>query len=159
MAVWQFDLCLIGQESAPPFFADMGWESPGLPARSTLGAQDTLIGAFGFPWLMMDDWVVFGTENGTRVDFIFDEQYDVQIHIRIDASAVDPKLDAICAFADALRGRLFDPTNATLISPDTGSLATALAASRAGVFSQSPSAFLSRLKKLSTVETHASRDP
>lgn len=145
MAVWQYDLFLVGEKNALPLLTDDGWELPQLPAASTLSAQRILVDTLGIPWLMMDDWVVFGNENSTRVDLMFDESDSVEIHVRIDASVVDAKLDAVCAFAGALNGRFFDPASCVPIQPDRNSLASALAASRAAAFSRSPRSFLAGL--------------
>jgi hypothetical protein len=67
MAIWQYDLFLVGEDDALPFLTDDSWELPQLPAASTLSAQRTLVGSLGFPWLMMDDWVAFGSEESTAL--------------------------------------------------------------------------------------------
>jgi hypothetical protein len=97
----------------------------------------------GYPWLMMDDWVVFGSEQGTRIDLNFDGPNKVEIRIRLDASATEPELDGVCAFASELGGRLFDPATGAILPPDRCSVASALATSRAAAFAHSPRSFLS----------------
>jgi hypothetical protein len=97
----------------------------------------------GYPWLMMDDWVVFGSEEGTRIDLMFNGANEVEIRIRLNASATETELDAVCTFAGELGGRLFDPTTGALLQPDLSSVASALATSRAAAFSRSPRSFLS----------------
>ena len=74
MAIWQYDLFVVGEGRALPLSMDGGWDLPELPAASTLSAQRTFVGSMGNPWLMMDDWVVFGSENSTRIDLMFNEQ-------------------------------------------------------------------------------------
>jgi hypothetical protein len=147
MAVWQYDLFVVGEGNAVPFLTDDGWELAQLSAASTLNAQRTLVDSMGFPWLMMHDWVVFGSEESTRVDLMFDSPDNVEIRIRLDASVTDTELDAICAFASELRGQLFDPATRTLIQPDRSSIAAAFAKSPAAMFSQSPRSFLSGQSK------------
>jgi hypothetical protein len=142
MTIWQYDLFLVGEGNALPFLTEDGWQIPCLPAASTLSAQQTLVNSLGQPWLMMTDWIVIGNEKSTRVDLMFDESDSVEIRIRIDASAVDAKLDTVCAFALALRSRFFDPTTQLLLPPDRSSVAAALATSRAATFSRSPRFFL-----------------
>ena len=127
MAIWQHDLFFIGDGDARPLLRGDGWDIPTLAAASTLRAQLALIGSMGYPWLMMDDWVVFGSEEGTRVDLIFDELNEVEITVRLDASATETELDAVCAFANKLGGRLFDPTTGAFLQPDVCSVAFALA--------------------------------
>jgi hypothetical protein len=138
----QYDLFLIGEEDSLPLQTDGGWDLPALPAASTLRAQQTLAGSMGDPWLMMEDWVVFGREDSTRVDLIFGDTDKVEIHIRLDASAHESELVAICLFVGELNSRLFDPATCTLLQPDRISLATALAASQAAAFSRAPQSYL-----------------
>jgi hypothetical protein len=147
MAIWQYDLFFIGEGDARPLLTDDGWDIPPLSAASTLRAQRALVGSMGYPWLMMDDWVVFGSEQGTRIDLNFDGLSEVEIRIRLDASATEPELDAVCAFASELGGRLFDPTTGAFLQPDRCSVASALATSRAAAFAHSPRSFLSELSR------------
>lgn len=143
MAVWQYDLFLVGEGDALPLLTDDGWDLPQFPAASTLSAQRTLVGSMGYPWLMMDDWVVFGSENSTRIDLIFNGADEVEIRVRLDASATEAELDAICNFAGELGSRFFDPATGELLQPDRSSVASALAMSRATTFSCAPQSFLS----------------
>jgi hypothetical protein len=143
MAVWQYDLFLVGEGNALPLLMDDGWDLPQLPAASTLNAQATLADSMGHPWLMMNDWVVFGNEESTRIDFMFNEADEVEIRVRLSASASAADLDAVCRFACELHCKLFDPTTGVLLQPDRSSVASAWAMSRAAGFSQSPRAFLS----------------
>jgi len=62
MDAWQYDLFLVGKRDALSVLTDCGWDLPQFPAASTLSAQLTLVGLLGYPWLMMDDWVVFGAK-------------------------------------------------------------------------------------------------
>jgi len=143
MAIWQYDLFVIGEGHTRPLRTDDGWDIPPVSAASTLIAQRAVVGSMGYPWLMMDDWVVFGSEQGTRIDLNFDGPNKVEIRIRLDASATEPELDAVCAFASELGGRLFDPATGAILPPDRCSVASALATSRAAAFAHSPRSFLS----------------
>ncbi len=145
MAAWQFDLFFVGEGSIAPVFVDEGWELPSLPAASTLQAQRILVGSMGNPWLMTDNKIVFGDEQGTRVDFLFGDTDEVEISVRLSALATAPELEAVCDFAAALRGTLFDPATGTTIQPDRNSVTSALAGSRAAAFTRSPRAFLENL--------------
>lgn len=146
MAIWQYDLFVIGDGDARPILRGDGWDIPSLSAASTLKAQQALAGSMGIPWLMMDDWVVFGSEQGTRIDLMFDGPNEVEIRIRLDASATEPELHAVCAFASGFGGRLFDPTTSAFLQPDLALVASALAHSRAAAFAHSPRSFLSKLE-------------
>ena len=142
MAIWQYDLFVMGDGDARPVLTGDGWNIPSLSAGSTLEAQEALVGSMGYPWLMMDDWMVFGCEHGTRIDLIFDGPDQVEIRIRLDASATEPDLHAVCAFASGVGGRLFDPTTGAFLQADLSSMASALGHSRAAAFAQSSRSFL-----------------
>jgi len=115
MAVWQYDLFLIGEGNVRPF--------------------------------LTDDWVVFGSEQGSRIDLMFDGEDEVAIRLRLNASATGSELDAVCAFVSEVGGRLLDTTTGALLQPDLRSVAAALATSRAAAFSRSPRSFLPRLSR------------
>jgi len=138
MAIWQYDLFVVGEGRALPLSMDGGWDLPQLPAASTLSAQRTLVGSMGDPWLMMDDWVVFGSENSTRIDLMFNEADKVEIRVRLDASASEADIDAVCTFACELGSRLFDPATGALLPPDRSAMTAALARSRTAAFARSP---------------------
>ena len=97
MAVWQYDLFLVREGQALPLLMNDGWELPQLPAASTLDAQEALAGSLGCPWLMMDDWVIFGNEERTRIDLMFNETDEVEIRIRLTASATGASLRLFAA--------------------------------------------------------------
>lgn len=146
MAIWQYDLFFIPDGDARPHLRGEGWDIPSLSAASTLRSQLALVGPIGYPWLMMDDWVVFGSEQGTRIDLIFDGEDEVEIGIRLDASATELEIDAVCAFVNGLGGKLFDPTTGAFLQPDRRSVASALATSGAVAFAHSPRSFLPALE-------------
>lgn len=143
MAVWQFDLFLVGEGHALPLLRDDGWDLPRLRAASTLNAQSALVGSMDYPWLMMDDWVVFGNEESTRIDLMFEEADQVEIRVRLSASATEADLDAIAASHVRYIASSLIPQRGALLQPDRLSLASALASSRAAAFSRSPRRFLS----------------
>ena len=145
MAAWQYDLFLVGEGSAAPVFVDEGWELPPLPAASTLHAQRILVGSIGNPWLMMDNWIVFGGEQGTRVDCWFGDADEVEIRVRLSALATESELGAVCDFTAALWCTLFDPETGAMIQPDRKSVVSALAGSRAAAFTRAPRTFLDNL--------------
>jgi hypothetical protein len=147
MAIWQFDLFLVRENDADPILMENGWLLPQLTAVSALKAQDILVEAMGAPWLMLEDWLVFGCENGTRVDLGFEGDDKVDIHIRLSPSATEAELDAVCRFTGAMKGCLFDPVTRTRLHPDRGTVAAALDNSRAAAFSRAPRAFLKTLSK------------
>jgi hypothetical protein len=143
MAVWRYDLFVVGEGKTLLLSMDGGWDLPRFPAASTLSAQRTSVGSMGDPWLMGDDRVVFGRENSTRIDFIFNEADEVEISVRLNASASEADLDTVCTFVCELGSRLFDPATGAVLQPDCSSVATALAKFPAATFARSPQSFLS----------------
>lgn len=131
MAIWQFDPFVLNANDVCRYSVENGWSLPPIPAGSILAAQRELLAALGHPWQMMPDWLVFGTENGNRVDLLFDGDDNVEIRIRLVASASDSELDGVCAFVGAFGGRLFDPATESTLHPDRKTLRAALSHSRA----------------------------
>jgi hypothetical protein len=146
MAIWQFDLFVVGRNSMLPRLSDDGWELPLLPAQSTLAAQRRLIDYLGRPWLMMADWIVFGHEESTRFDVFFDSADMAEIRIRLDASCTPADIDAVCVFTRELDSHLFDPSTQSLIDPEPRALRRALNASPAAAYLRDPIMYLSGLK-------------
>jgi hypothetical protein len=152
MAIWQFDLFIVPREGSQPVFSEDGWQLPQWSAASTLDAQRCLVDAFGCPWLMMEDWVVFGCENETRVDLLFDGADEVEIQLRLAVSASELELGAVCAFAVGLDGLFFNPATRAVLEPNRLSLAAALETSRAAKFSNNPRAFFAEFHNSPTAK-------
>jgi hypothetical protein len=87
MAIWQFDLSFVPKSGPMPWRVDDGHEVPSLDEMLTRRAEDWLAGRFGTPWLLMDDWLVFGEQNGHRVDLVRNEDGGCQLSARISALA------------------------------------------------------------------------
>ena len=146
MATWQFDLHLMSQGSPKPTASDDGLDFPGIPAKSALQIQETVGDSLGNPWLMMDDWLTFGTEIGTRVDFLFDDTDFVEVLVRLDANLNnDTLLDAICAQALELDCRYFDAQGGQFIEPQRELILHAMASSRAAKFVKNPHNFIDNI--------------
>lgn len=81
---------------------------------------------------MLENWIVYGIENGTRVDLLFDDTGTVEVKVRLDASANNNAvLDAICASALHLDCRYFDAQGRQFIEPLRDVILQAVASSRA----------------------------
>lgn len=90
---------------------------------------------------MLDNWIVFGDEQGTCVDFSFSDADEVEIRVRLSAFATASGLDAVCGFTAALRSKRFDPTTGSMLEPDRSSVAFALSGSCVAAFVRSPRSF------------------
>ena len=146
MAAWQFNLFLISKGEPMPVVAEYGLDIPGVPAESALYAQESLVNSLGQPWLMLENWIAYGAENGTRVDFHFDDTGTVEIQVRLDISANNMTvLDALCAMAQHLDWRYFDAQGRRFIEPLREAVLQAAAASRAAKFVRNPRDFIANL--------------
>lgn len=97
MAVWQFDLYLIPVDAPPPDTGGEAWDSPAIPWSHVRDVQEALAYYFGPPWMMLDDWLVFGPENGNRVDVQFDDELTASILVRCDIRDEAPQFLTIVA--------------------------------------------------------------
>lgn len=112
---------------------------PGVPARLALYAQENLVNSLGHPWLMLEDWIVYGVENGTRVDFYFDDPDNVGIKVRLDARESNGSVaEALCAIARHIDCKYFDAQAKQFIDPLPEAILQAVAASRAARFVRTP---------------------
>jgi hypothetical protein len=146
MAAWQFDLFLIPHGKPMPQASEDGLDIPGVPSKSALGAQASLLDCLGSPWLMMENWIVFGIENGTRVDFQFDEAGAVDVKVRLDVRANNAAvIDAICTLAAGLDSRFFDAQERQFIEPRQEVIQQAATSSKASKFARNPRHFIVNL--------------
>ncbi|MDC8756085.1 hypothetical protein [Janthinobacterium fluminis] len=146
MATWQFDLHLMYRGEPMPTASDDGLDIPGIPVKLALYVQEMIAGSLGKPWLMMDDWIVFGIETGTRVDLLFDEADSVEVLVRLDVSVDnDAFLDTICTLALQLNCSYFDVQGRQFIEPRRELLLQAMASSKAAKFVKSPRDFIAQI--------------
>ena len=95
---------------------------------------------------MLENWIVYGIENGTRVDFIFDDTGTVEVRVRLDVSANnDTVLDALCVLAPHLNCNYFDAQERQFVEPLRELLLQAMVSSRATKFVRSPRDFITNL--------------
>ena len=129
-----------------PSDTEDGLDIPGLPLRHARSIQENLLGCFGPPWLMLEDWIVLGDEKGTRIDLIFDETDTVDVKARLDVSADNDKmLDTLCAVAQHLGYCYFDVEGKQFIEPQKQVLLQAMSSSRAARFVKDPKDFIAKL--------------
>lgn len=146
MAAWQFDLFLIPKGEPMPATSEYGLDIPSVPATSALNAQKDLVEAFGQPWFMLENWIVYGIENGTRVDLHFDDTCTVEVRVRLDASVNNNAvLDAICTLASHLDCWYFDARGRQFIEPLREVVLQAMALSQAAKFVRRPRDFIENL--------------
>ena len=146
MATWQFDLFLIARDEAVPEVSGDGLETPGLPLQLAIEIQQALMQVFAPPWFMLEDWLVFGAEQGTRADLLFLDDDTMEVKLRLDASIDNgPVVGMACELARRLDCRLFDPGARCCIAPQPERVSQAIASSRAARFVSNPRGFLAQL--------------
>lgn len=112
---------------ALPNTAGDGWLPPLLSGAKIVQAQQILSEYFGSPWTMAEDWFVFGPENGSRVDVIFESENTGSITVRFDVRNEGVQFAAlICRLAQDLRCLFFSADLCCLIEPNGATLAVAL---------------------------------
>ena len=95
---------------------------------------------------MMDDWMVFGLEAGTRVDLFFDDTDFVEVLVRLDASVNnDALIDALCTLARKLDCSYFDVQKRKFIEPRRELLLQAIASKGAAQFVKNPREFIAQI--------------
>lgn len=130
MAVWQFDLYLIPVNMRAPDTSKEGWGMPALSQKQALAVQETLAHYFGPPWLMLEDWLVFGPENGNRVDIEFDD-VGSSVFVRCDVRIEAPQfLVLVAELARSNECRFFSPATTELIEPEWHQILHATARAR-----------------------------
>lgn len=116
-----------------------GHEAPSLGESLTGRAEDWLTVRFGKPWLLMDDWLVFGEENGHRVDLLRDEhggsQLSARISARTDAADFCSVLSELATTLDCI---FFSAEFWRPVEPTLQALSQALMESRASQFVRNP---------------------
>jgi hypothetical protein len=146
MATWQFELYLLPHGISNLIESGDGYDVPGVSVQAALRAQDGLVKAFGSPWLMLGDWLVYGDENGSRVDLLFDDVGTVQVNVRLDARTTNESaISSVCALASQLQCAFFSPENRQFITPQPQAVELALRESRAAKYVSNPRAYLESL--------------
>ena len=126
MAVWQFDLYFIPRGSAAPDTSLPDWE-PVLPAPVTYALQEDFVHYLGCPWFMLSDWLVFGPENGNRIDFNFVGTGDAIVQVRLDTRNEAPQFVVLIADLAKLHGCvLFNAESGEFVQADRDRLVDAL---------------------------------
>ena len=142
MAIWQFNLFIVRPDSLPTL-TDEGWDVPALPQELTAFAMQYLNGRFAVPFEMLPGWLVFGQENGNRVNASFEASVISELSVRIDAR--DPSttfIANICELADSLNCVFFSPESRIFVEPVPESVLLAQQSSRSASFAKSPTDFI-----------------
>jgi hypothetical protein len=139
MALWQFDISLVPKAGPMPWRVAEGHEVPSLGAPLIRSAEGLLTQQFGSPWLLMEDWLVFGEENDHRVDLLRNEDGSGQLSARVSARLASTSFCAtISQVAVVLDCVFFSAEFWRAVEPTPSALAQALSESRASQFVRNP---------------------
>jgi hypothetical protein len=127
MAIWQVDFHLIHTAGDLPDTKNDGWLPPLLAGEQVRRAQEVLRDYLGQPWQMVEDWFVFGPENGSRVDVVFETPNTASIVVRFDARSDNEQFPTLmCRLADSLDCVFFSPDIGTIIAANGAELMAAI---------------------------------
>jgi hypothetical protein len=119
MAAWQFDLYIVLSDAQPPLVSDEGWEPPPLPMHLVYSFQEELAHYLGPPWQMLNNWLVFGPENGNRIDILFESDEGAFVSVRCDVREEAPQFLVLVADLSRFHGcQFFSPNTREFIEPD-----------------------------------------
>ena len=122
-----------------PWRTEDGHEVPPLPESAAVQAHAWLCEHVGEPWRMLEGWLVFGQEQGSRVDLVFNEDRSANLSARVDVrSQYRGFVTALCELASVSNCLLFSVEHWTPVAPPIGELFSATERSRAAAFVRDP---------------------
>lgn len=128
MAAWQFDVYLIARSTSVPDLDAEYWETPSLSLTVVREIQEELAHYLGPPWQMLPEWIVFGPENGNRIDVVFETDDSGSVFVRCDLRQEAPQfLVLVCNLAHGQGCQLFNPKSRECIEPSLEALESAMA--------------------------------
>lgn len=132
MAQWQFDLYVVSSQAMARNAADACRESQLLPLSVVYDIQQELAHYMGPPWMMLADWLVFGPENGNRVDIIFEPELSASVCIRCDIREEAPQFLVLLSDLTRFLGcRFLSASNQELVEPELEKVLEAIRSSQA----------------------------
>lgn len=145
MAVWQFAVFVVPRDAERPKLVGDGWDVASLATGAWSRLEAKLRHELGAPNEMGDGMLMFGAENGDRVDLLTDDGY-CELVARFDARIPsEPFAEFICDLARTEGCVLFAPESGSEVQPVTADLVLALAASRSASFCKDPRGFLKKV--------------
>jgi hypothetical protein len=94
--------------------------------------QEELAHYMGPPWLMMGDWLVFGPENGNRIDILFEDDVGAEVSVRCDVREEAPQFLVLISDLVRFQGyRFFSPSTREFIEPELELILEAIRRSQA----------------------------
>ena len=140
MAIWQFDLALVPRSGPLPWKTADGHEVPAIESREVVTARNWLHAHYGVPWVMLEDWFVYGAEKSNRVDLLLNQDGTAEVRARIDArsEAAVQFVGELCELSSLLECVLFSAELWKSVEATPAALSLALERSRAAAFVRDP---------------------
>jgi hypothetical protein len=139
MAIWQFDLALIERSAPPPQRCEDCHEVAPLPPVKVVQARNWLQTTLGNPYSFVEDWYVYGSDAGCRVDVLVNDDQSAEISARIDARTdAHQFVTDLCALCRLLDCALFSAEKWCFLEPNPPAVQHALERSRAAAFVRNP---------------------
>lgn len=148
MAIWQFDLIFVPAGLPIPVSEGGAWAMPLLPESTVVDAHAALSERFGQPWQMCQGILVFGSEDGNRIEVVLDDAGDGELSARIDARLESTDFcEFLTMLAHELGSNLFSPELGSVIDATPEALIAALMSSQALAYALDPAEALRRAAK------------
>ena len=139
MAIWQFDLALFPRGGPQPWRIEDGHEVPPVQESEAVIAHAWLHQHLGEPSLLLEGSLVFGEDQGNRVDLIFNKDGTAKLSARVDArSSYECFVRELCGLGQLSRCMLFAAEHRSAIEPSVAEVISALQRSRAAAFINNP---------------------
>lgn len=140
MAIWQFDLAFVPCAGPMPWrTVDGCHDVPAVQSQRIAQARTWLLGKFGEPWEMLEDWLVYGSETGNRIDLLLNQDGSAEVTARIDARSSAIKfIRELCEFSELLDCELFSAEFWKMLNPTPSVIDLALERSRAAKYVRDP---------------------
>lgn len=126
MAIWQVDLQMIPMSDKSNDDSGNSVEFP-LSMAIVHQAQQRLCEYLGSPWYVLPDWLVYGPENGSRIDIVFISPHVASLTVRFDLRNESQQfLILICRLAWHLGCRFYSADLKQIIVPNEQAVNDAL---------------------------------
>lgn len=139
MAAWQFDLLFLPRSAVASADGDRGDALPLVAEPLIVDTHRYLCESLGVPWNMCEGVLVFGPEQGCRIDLAVDPEGNAEVSARIDSrSNADEFFPLLIALTLQLDCSLFSPELDRSVEPTANALSESLMRSAAWAYALNP---------------------
>lgn len=139
MAIWQFDLSFVPHGGPMPWRTEDGHQVPAFHAHKAALAKEWLLVRLGEPHVVFEDFLIFGSDTGNRVDLLLEEDGSAEVFARIDARHSATRfIRELCELAQLLESVFFSAEYWKPVETTPIAVGFALERSRAAAFVRDP---------------------